>query len=231
MCGRFVSTTPAADLAEHFGATGVSGSLPPRWNVAPSSEVWVVHDGGSDAGGVAPQSTRVLEPMRWGLVPSWAHDPAVGNRMINARAETAGAKPSFRAAFRRRRCVVPVDGFYEWAAVPGQRAKQAWYLTSGDGEKPLALAGLWEEGHDGVPRTCTILTTAADEVVSPIHHRMPVALPADVVDVWLDPAVTERTAVEHLLAGVVPPTLRCRRVGSAVGNPRNDGPGLLDPVA
>lgn len=230
MCGRFVSTTPAADLAAHFGADEVSGDLPPRFNVAPSSEVWVVHDAANeppavDRAGEGP--TRILEPMRWGLVPSWADDPAIGNRLINARVETAAAKPSFRAAFRRRRCLLPVDGFYEWAAVPGQRAKQPWYFTS-TGAGPLALAGLWEAGHRDNPPTCTILTTAADEVVAPVHHRMPVVLPTPTWDTWLDPGLTDADAVDGLLAAAAPTTLTSRRVGTAVGNPRNDSPTLID---
>lgn len=230
MCGRFVSATPAGDLAAHFGATEILGDLPPRFNVAPSSEVWVVHDVHSDSpphGRSAVAPIRVLEPMRWGLVPSWATDPAIGNRLINARAETAATKPSFRAAFRRRRCLLPVDGFYEWAPVPGQRAKQPWYFTAADAG-PLALGGLWEHHHGDVPPTCTILTTAADDIVAPVHHRMPVVLSPASWDAWLDPDLDDRDAVEGLLAGTGPTGLTARRVGTAVGNPRNDGPSLID---
>jgi len=231
MCGRFVSSTPVGVLAAHFGATDVTGDLPSRWNVAPSSEVWVVHDAVAPAHESAPEVIRAIEPMRWGLVPPWAGDPAVGNRLINARAETAATKPSFRAPFRHRRCLIPVDGFYEWAALPGQRAKQPWYFTLPDGA-PLGLAGLWEQRRpeDGGVRTCTILTTAADDVVAPVHHRMPVLLPAGAWDTWLDPAIADPAVVAGLLDAVVAPTLVARPVGTAVGNPRNEGPGLVEPV-
>jgi putative SOS response-associated peptidase YedK len=228
MCGRFVSATPAADLAAHFGAVEVTGDLPPRFNVAPSSEVWVIRDVATDppAGGPAAEAcTRTLGTMRWGLVPSWATDPAIGSRLINARVETAATKPSFRAAFRRRRCLLPADGFYEWAPVPGQRAKQPWYFT---GTAPLALAGLWEDGHDASPPTCTILTTAADDVVAPVHHRMPVVLAPSTWDTWLDPGLTDAADLEALVAAAESTALSARRVGTAVGNPRNDGPALIE---
>ena len=234
MCGRFVSTTAAADLAAHFGATEVVGDLSRRWNVTPSSEVWVVHDEPTATAPAPETVVRRLEAMRWGLVPSWAKDPAIGNRMINARVETAASKPSFRSAFRRRRCLLPVDGFYEWAPVPGQRAKQPWYFTATNG-LPLALAGLWEvrdpENPDQQPlRTCTILTTVANDLVAPVHDRMPVALPPAAWDTWLDPALDDRDAVEGLLAAVEPAELCGRRVGTAVGNPRNEGSSLIDAV-
>lgn len=223
MCGRFVSTTPAADLAAHFGALDILGAASPRWNVSPSSEVWVVHEEPGPDG-----SRRVLETMRWGLVPSWAKDATVGNRMINARVETAATKPSFRRAFRSQRALLPADGFYEWAAVPGERSKQPWYFCD-DGGAPLALAGLWEEWRvaSDVLRTCTILTTAANDVVRPVHDRMPVALASSVWDAWLDPELDDADAVAGLLGGATPPPLVARRVGTAVGSPRNEGPGLL----
>jgi len=240
MCGRFVSTTGAADLASHFGAETIVGEMPPRWNVAPTARVWVVHDAGT---------ARTLELMRWGLVPSWATDPSIGNRMFNARAETLTDKPSFRVAARRRRCIVPVDGFYEWKATPatsatsGSARKQAWYFHRADG-LPLAMAGLWESwertpptGHDterdrgsDAVRTCTIVTTAADDVVATVHHRMPVVLDGGSIDAWLDPSIIDPDEVRAMLDGAPHPLLVTHAVGPEVNNARNDGPGLINPA-
>lgn len=230
MCGRFVSTTPAADLAEHFGASVTVGDLPPRWNVAPSSEVWVVHDVARSRAN-RPGVARTLEPMRWGLVPSWASDPSIGHRLINARSETAATKPSFRSAWRRRRCLLPVDGFYEWEPVVGQSAKQPWFFEFEAGG-PMALAGLWEhsapDAHGETPGgTCTILTRPADAVVAPVHDRMPVVVPPDAWDAWCDPGCDDPDQIVALLGSLGNVPLRAYRVGRAVGNPRNDGPGLV----
>lgn len=214
--------------------------MPPRWNVAPTSPVWVVHDDGD---------ARTLELMRWGLVPSWATDPAIGNRMFNARAETLTQKPAFRVAARRRRCIVAADGFYEWKAVPAtprQSAatrKQAWYFHRVDGS-PLAMAGLWESwerapaaGNDAVggiasdvTHTCTIVTTAADGVVATVHHRMPVVLEDGAIDAWLDPSVTDPDEVNALLDGAHHPLLATHAVGPEVNSARNDGPALIAPA-
>jgi putative SOS response-associated peptidase YedK len=222
MCGRFVSTTGASVLAAHFGAETIVGDVPSRWNIAPTAQVWVVrqHD-----------RSRVLETMRWGLVPSWADDPAVGNRMFNARAETLTQRPAYRSAARKRRCVVPADGFYEWAAVPGSRRKQAWYFHHAD-DSPLAMAGLWEvwqPGPDGAGalHTCTVVTTEADAVVSPIHHRMPAILAGDAINQWLSHDTSHPDDVEAVLSTTRPPSLVSHPVGIEVNNARSDGPGLL----
>jgi putative SOS response-associated peptidase YedK len=241
MCGRFTSTTPASDLARHFGAEVLDAerlapsrsgaSVPgPRWNVAPTTDVWVVR---------ADVDHRVVDLLRWGLVPPWAEDPAVGARMINARAETVATKPSFRRALRARRCVVPADGFYEWAAVPGQRRKQPWYFTDPDG-RPLALAGLHEvwrprsddavasdDGDADVVRSCTVITTTADDIVGPVHERMPVLLDADALDAWLDPTLDDPDELESLLAAARRNVLVARPVDTAVNNVANDGPQLI----
>jgi putative SOS response-associated peptidase YedK len=224
MCGRFVSTTGPADLASHFGAESITGDLPPRWNIAPTARVWVVHE---------TDSARVLDTMRWGLVPSWAKDPSVGNRMFNARAETVTQRPAYRAAARKRRCVVPADGFYEWAPTAGTRRKQPWYFHAHDGA-PLALAGLWEtwQGGDGADavHTCTVVTTGADDVVGPVHDRMPAILSPGTIDRWLSPDVDDPHEVEALLAGNQPPTLTAHPVGTEVNNARNSGPHLVAPL-
>lgn len=225
MCGRFVSSTGPADLASHFGAETIVGDVPARWNVAPTARVWVVHDA---------DSRRTLETMRWGLVPSWADGPAVGNRMFNARAETVTTKPAYRAAARRRRCIVPADGFYEWTAVAGHSRKQAWYFHHADGS-PLAMAGLWEiwgaspDEHDAL-RTCTVVTTNADAVVAPVHDRMPLILSDDLINGWLDPSATNPDEVSAMLARSEPHQLVAHAVGSAVNNARNDGPELVRPL-
>lgn len=225
MCGRFVSTTGPADLAAHFGAETVVGDLPQRWNVAPTSRVWVVRDSGA---------TRLVEPMRWGLVPPWADDPSVGNRMFNARSETVTQRPAYRAAARRRRCIVPADGFYEWAPSSGRSRKQAWYFHGADAE-PLAMAGLWETWQsspsgDDVVHTCTVVTTAADDVVAAVHNRMPVVLHTRSIDAWLDSGITDPSEVSALLSANLPPVLLAHAVGSEVNNARNDGPALIVPV-
>jgi putative SOS response-associated peptidase YedK len=244
VCGRFTSTTSPSDLAAHFGAElfGAERFVPdqlsgeragasdpgPRWNVAPTTDVWVVR---TDDG------RRVLQLLRWGLVPSWADSPAVGARMINARAETVASKPSFRRAFRSRRCVIPADGFYEWAVVPGQRRKQPWYFTD-PGGRPLAMAGLHERWElrsepaattDGIRvlHTCAVITTSADDIVGPVHERMPVVLDGDAVDVWLDPTVDDPRELEALLSAARRNGLVARPVGTSVNRVTNDGPDLI----
>ena len=234
MCGRFVSTSTADEIARHFGARPVAPQLPgvhavaesllqPSWNVAPTRRIWIVRGG--------PEG-RLLEQARWGLVPSWAKDPSVGQRMINARVETLDERPAYRAAYRRRRCVVPADGFYEWQPRPGERRKQPWYFTSQDGA-PLAFAGLWEEWRrdeqqEAALVTCTIVTTEADATVGPVHDRMPLTLEGPAVDQWL----AEGRLPEGILAALLGRTVRLRAhpVGQAVGNVSNDGPQLISPV-
>lgn len=195
MCGRFTSTTSAADLADLFDADadGVP-QLDTDFNVTPTSACYIVRE---DA------DHRVLDVVRWGLVPSWARDPAVGPRLINARCETAAEKPSFRNAFRRRRCLVPIDGFYEWAVIPGHRRKQPFHLRARDG-RPLAVAGLWEswrssDASDAPLRTCAILTCPPNATVAPIHDRMPVILGPDEWSAWLDPGNDDAEALQSLL--------------------------------
>jgi putative SOS response-associated peptidase YedK len=166
--------------------------------------------------------------LRWGLVPSWADDPGIGARMINARSETAPEKPSFRSAFRRRRCLIPVDGFYEWKRENG--SKQPYYFRI-DGGRPFAFAGLWESWNkDGEIRSCTILTTTANDLVEEIHERMPVILPRDRYDAWLDPEAEG----EELAALLVPypgDDLEAYPVSRFVNSPGNDDPRCIEPAA
>jgi len=169
MCGRFAFYSPSEAAAALFG---VSGSLPvePRYNIAPTQYIAAVRDG--------EDKERELVMLRWGLVPSWAKDPSIGNRMINARAETVAEKPSFRAAYRRRRCVVLADGFYEWRRAGDTKTPYFISLASG---KPFALAGLWENWHDKESdesiQTTTLITTEANDFMRPLHHRMPMPSP------------------------------------------------------
>ncbi len=217
MCGRFTFATPASQVAELFGLAEVP-DLAPRYNIAPTQTVAIVRR--------AAQGGRELVRVQWGLVPSWAKDPRIGARMINARWETAAVKPAFRAALRSRRCLIPADGFYEWQRL-GAR-KQPYYFCFPDG-RPFAMAGVWERFEGIAPplESCAILTTAADPVVGEVHDRMPVILdPAD-FERWLDPTV----ATPDLAAAVASaPRLRGYPVSSLVNRPANDGPELLRPL-
>ena len=221
MCGRFTLASPGEVVAEVFGL-GETPELAPRYNIAPGQQVAVVR---GDVDG-----SRSLAPLRWGLIPPWSKDPAIGSRLINARAETAADKPAFRGALRGRRCLVVADGFYEWAAA-GTR-KQPYLIAYADG-RPFGLAGLWERWHgvDGeVVESCTILTTAPNEVVAPLHDRMPVILGAGAQGVWLDPGERRPDAVAGLLVPASPAGMIARPVGLRVNNPANEGPGCIDPA-
>jgi putative SOS response-associated peptidase YedK len=224
VCGRFVAATPPDQVAAYFGATP-EALLEPSWNVAPTHDVYaVLEDGG----------VRHLDAFHWGLVPSWAKDPKIGNRMINARAETLGEKAAFKAAFKRRRCIIPADGFYEWQKVPGQKTKVPHHITRADGD-PLAFAGLWEvwrgpEKDQEPLRSVTIVTTAANETMAPIHDRMPVILPETAWDSWLDRGDDDLATLGKLLVPAPKTLLTMHPVSTEVNNVRNKGPHLVDPV-
>ncbi len=227
MCGRFVSTSSAADLAAYFGASPPPGDeLGPRWNVAPTDDVLAVRSDGGE---------RRLMALHWGLVPWWADHPKVGARMINARAETVATKGAFKAAFAARRVLIPADGFYEWAKVEGA-PKQAYFVHRPD-EAPYAFAGLWEQWRrkdtDGADllRSTTIITTEANEAMGEIHDRMPVILPSEAWDEWLDPGNDDVEALARLLVPAPPEVIVLRSVGPQVGNVRNEGAGLVEAVA
>jgi putative SOS response-associated peptidase YedK len=233
MCGRFVTASPPDQVAAYFGAEATSESLwKPNFNVAPTTPVFAVRMDGS---------VRRLEPFHWGLVPFWAKDQSVGNRMINARAESLADKRAFRRAFARRRCIIPADGFDEWQKVPGQKAKQPMYVHRRDDE-PLAFAGLWEiwrppPGPDDDPEadgtvllSCTILTTSANATMQPVHDRMPVILPPNRWDEWLDPANDDLAALGKLLVPAPDNLLALHPVSTEVNNVRNEGAHLVQPV-
>lgn len=224
MCGRFVAATPPDRLAELFGVTDVrAADLGPRWNVAPTVDVYAVAEG-SDG-------ERRLGSFRWGLVPWFADDPRGGAKMINARAESVADKPAFRRALERRRCLVPADGFYEWLRTGSEKLPHLF--TAADGSV-LAFAGLWEvwrpkDEPDAEPlRTCTIITTGANRTMRPIHDRMPVVLTPDTWNRWLDRAPARGTDLADLLVPPPDDLLVCRPVSTKVNNVRNEGADLLN---
>ena len=220
MCGRYTLASPTERLAEEFGVDASSIELAPNYNVAPTQTVAAVLEEGGH---------RRLEVLRWGLIPPWADDPGIGSRMINARSETAPGKPSFRRAFRERRCLIPADGFYEWQRTNG--AKQPYYIHMEDG-RPFAFAGLWESWSkgEGEIRTCTILTTGANALVGEVHDRMPVILAHDAYDVWLDPA-SERDELTGLLAPYPVDEMEAYPVSRFVNSPSNNDPRCIEPAA
>ncbi len=218
MCGRFAFFSPREAVQELFGVDcGVD--LQPRYNIAPTQTVAALRTGAAGSAEVAL--------LRWGLVPSWAKDPAIGNRMINARLETAAAKPAFRAAFSRRRCAVLADGFYEWQQQAGP--KQPWFISAAAGG-PFLMAGLWEhwDKSDSPLQTCAILTTAAGGEMRAVHHRMPVILPPQALDAWLT-APGSDGALE-VLDNLAEVKLHMQPVSRAVNNPAHEGPDLIRPL-
>jgi putative SOS response-associated peptidase YedK len=228
VCGRYVSTQSPDDVARYFAAVAPEESLPPSWNVAPSNDVWAVVE---DADG-----TRRVAAFHWGLVPAWAKDLKVGYRMINARAETLAGKGAFKPAFTKRRCIVPMDGFYEWKAGAAPKArKQPMFVSRLDGE-PLAVAGLWETWRDRAAgpdapwlHSLTIVTTSANATMAPVHDRMPVVLPPRAWETWLDPENHDLDRLAGLLVPAPDDLLSLRPVSPAVNDVRSKGPELLDP--
>lgn len=229
MCGRYALMTPVEEIGRLFGFPE-RPNLAARYNIAPTQQIAIVRRASGRDG-------RELALARWGLVPAWADDPAIGARMINARAESVAEKPSFRKAFRMRRCLIPADGFFEWRSVPGRRRKQPYYIHRRDG-RPMAFAGLWEvwdHAGSGVAttdrplETATVVTTQANALLRPLHHRMPAILdPAD-FSAWLDP----RASIEELpglLRSYPDDLLDLHPVGDAVGNVRNDTEACILPL-
>ncbi len=224
MCGRYMSITPAEGLKRLFGFIETP-NLPSRYNIVPTQEAPVVRQRRD------PHGERTIRSLRWGLVPAWAADPKAGPPLINARAETLLEKPSFRSAFRRRRCLVPADGYYQWRE--GDAAKQPYLVTRHDGA-PFAFAGIWERWgprHDpaAAQDSFTIITSAANELMRPFHHRMPVVLAPEDFALWLDPDA-ETDDLLGLLEPAANELLRCFPVDRAVNAVRADGPDLIAPT-
>jgi putative SOS response-associated peptidase YedK len=233
MCGRFVSSSPPDVVARYFDVDVIAEQVlerGPNWNTAPTTDVFVVYEDGA---------ARRLDSFRWGLVPAWAKDLSVGNRMINARSETVAEKPAFRRALVKRRCLVPADGFYEWRALPGRKRKQPFYIHRPDGE-PYAFAGLWEQWRGSVPgadgeqevtvRSATILTCDANEPMRELHDRMPVILPPDAWATWLSPEEDDAELLGRLLVPAPPQLVSFHPVSTEVNNVRNRGDHLVRAV-
>ena len=267
MCGRYASAKDPDALVEEFeiDESRVEEALVPDYNVAPTKKVYAVlerHDdstqaeeasGAAGEAQVAPDAHRQLRVVKWGLVPSWAKDPAIGSRMINARSETVAEKPAFRRAFAKRRCLLPADGYFEWYAPAastttansdgpttskGKPKKQPFYIHRGDG-RSLAMAGLYEwwldktrdrDDPDAWLISATIITTDAVDAVGRIHDRMPVVIHHDDWSTWLDPAKSERESMEQVMHPALSVPLEAFPVSVRVNNVRNNGPELIEPL-
>lgn len=232
MCGRFTHLLKWAQLQRLLRLTCDPIELPLRYNIAPTQQAPVVR--------TTPEGGRAVHLLRWGLVPSWAKDLSIGNTMINARGETLATKPAFRTAFKRRRCIVPASGFYEWKKSEGTKTKQPFYITASD-ESPLMFGGLWEswtlvkdegegvsEGKPEIVRTFTIITTSPNEMMATLHDRMPLILDASDIDRWLDPKVEDAS---ELVRPYPSELMLARPVSTLVNSPRNDVPECIQPSA
>lgn len=233
MCGRFALLTPGEDLVSQFGVTETPvdiSRIAPQYNVAPTQPVVVVRGTAVSTGSTqAVSNQRELTFLQWGLIPSWAKDPKIGSSLINARAETAAEKPSFRAAFKRRRCLIPADGFYEWQKLGGK--KQPMFIHMAD-KVPFAFAGLWESWHSpdgGIFDTCTILTTTPNELMEPIHNRMPVILEPEDYNTWLIPGDQPDQAM-HLLRPYPAKKMTAYAVSAWVNSPAHDDAQCILPL-
>lgn len=221
MCGRYSLSQSGETIASAFDLADIP-TVSPHYNIAPTQPVPVIR--------AVEGAEREFTYLNWGLIPSWSKDPGIGARLINARAETVAEKPSFRAAFKRRRCLLVADGFYEWHRSPD--GKQPYYFHLDD-HQPFGLAGLWEcweNGAGDVIESCTILTTEANEVLCPVHDRMPVILDRQDYDLWLDPEMQQADRVQILLRPYSPEAMHSYPVSSRVNNPRNDTAECVQPV-
>jgi putative SOS response-associated peptidase YedK len=241
MCGRYASSRQPEDLIEEFEVVQerVTVPLEPDYNVAPTKEVYAVMERHPSQDRSAPVE-RQLRVLRWGLVPSWAKDPGIGNRMINARMETVAEKPSYRRAFAARRCLLPADGYFEWYPTAaktsgGKPVKQPFFIRPADGGV-LAMAGLYEIWKDPTRAeddpllfrwTCTVITTDAEDSLGHIHDRMPLMVTPERWAQWLDPTVSGEEQLLSLLVPAAPGLLEAHPVSTAVNNVRNNGPELV----
>ena len=223
MCGRFVGYRKLEELEEFFPIDRSTCEVVANYNVAPSQEVLAIFN---------HQGQNWLEKFHWGLVPFWAKDPDIGNRMINARRETVAEKPAFKNAFRKRRCLIIADGFYEWKTTKGQ--KQPIFITRPD-KKPLAFAGLWEtwnrqDQQNDTYRSCTIITVAACEALRDIHHRMPAILKPGMYERWLDPQNEDVERLKDMLQKGLIADLVSYPVSKQVNSTRKNDPSCIQPV-
>ena len=222
MCGRFVGFRSLDELKDFFPIDKANCEVVSNYNVAPSQEILAI---------VKHENENWLEKLHWGLVPFWAKDTSIGNRMINARVESVSEKPSFRNAFRKRRCLILADGFYEWKGEKG--SKQPMFITLPD-HKPFAFAGLWEtwnrDDQGSIYKSCTIITTEASESISDIHHRMPVILKPQAYKSWLDPVNQDAVKLEKLLKHDIVTDLVSYPVSKQVNSTRNNDSSCIDPI-
>ena len=245
MCGRYASSRRPEDLVEEFeiDSNEVKETLAPDYNVAPTKEVYAVVERPPSKEKERPPQ-RQLRVLNWGLVPSWAKDPSIGNRMINARMETVAEKPAYKKAFAVRRCLLPADGYYEWYTTAqktkaGKPLKQPFFIHPADGGV-MAMAGLYEIWRDPTrddddPHrfrwTCTVLTTSAEDDLGHIHDRMPLLVEPERYGAWLDPTVSDPEDLLSLLVPAAPGRLQAHPVSTEVNNVRNNGPDLVEPLA
>ena len=224
MCGRFVQDFTFETLQQNFNIRAEDRSIVPNFNVAPTQEILTI---------IKHENENTLERLHWGLVPFWTKDVSIGSRMINARVETVASKPSFRNAFKKRRCLIPAGGFYEWKGEKGQ--KQPYYITIPSGE-PFAFAGLWEswtdkEGDDdSVYKSCTIITTSASESIVELHNRMPVILDPDVYEQWLHVELQDAKQLEPILNDGIVHDLKYYQVSTFVNSVKNNDPNCIKPI-
>lgn len=222
MCGRFDLHIPRELLEKIFG-TPLLHNIQPHYNIVPSQQVTVIR--------TSPDGIRSIDSMRWGLIPSWAKDPSIGSRMVNARSETVDVKPAFRNPLKHRRCIIPANGFYEWEEVNGK--KKPLYVKMKD-DTPMLLAGLWDhwktpEGN--IIESCTILTTPSNELIKPLHDRMPLVLEVASSDLWLDPKVTDPERLKPLFLPYPSDKMDMYPVSEIVNSPKNDTPECIVPLS
>ena len=222
MCGRFTLTVDPAELQDAFGGFSFPDQYAPRFNIAPTQPVLAIPN----------DAKNKADFFLWGLIPSWSKDPSIANKLINARGETIAEKPSFRGSFKYKRCLIPADGFYEWKAGADKKTKTPYFIHMKD-RKPFAFAGLWDEWQSpegGALRTCTIITTDANELMKTMHSRMPVILnPKDYAE-WLDPAPRTPDNLLHLIRPFSPDAMSAYPVSTSVNSPANDRSELILPV-
>jgi putative SOS response-associated peptidase YedK len=222
MCGRFTLTVDPSELREAFSNYGFPDQYAPRFNIAPTQPILAIPN----------DDRQQADFFAWGLIPSWAKDPSIGSRLINARAEGLAEKPSFRGSFKYKRCLIPADGFYEWKAQPGTKTKVPYFIFLED-RRPFAIAGLWDEWYSsegGSVRSATIITTAPNELMAPIHNRMPVILEPEDYARWLDPTPQRPEDLSQLLKPFPADKMSVHPVSTLVNSPSNDRPELVVPA-
>lgn len=222
MCGRFTLTVDPAELIDEFGDYTFPPQFAPRFNIAPSQPVLAIPN----------DESNQADFFQWGLIPFWAKDPSIGNRLINARGETLAEKPSFRGSYKYKRCLILTDGFYEWNKQPGSKTKTPYFIHMKD-RQPFAFAGLWDEWHssDGSQvRTCTIITTSPNELVKALHNRMPVILPRDSYGQWLSNTPQTPENLDPLIKPYPSAEMAAYPVSTLVNNPKNDHAACVVPV-